>query len=135
MAQRGSVLITGLMLSVALLMLLGLAVDVGEAIVVHDALVAEADDAALAGSQAVDLDESGRLELDPAIAAADALGAIPLPDRASAEVDATTASVSVRLERSDPTILLRLVGIATVSITVTATATLPAPPGEAAAVP
>jgi Tfp pilus assembly protein PilX len=125
MAQRGSVLITGLMLTVALLMLLGLAVGVGQAIVVHDALVAEADDAALAGSEAAALGESGQLELDPATAEADALDAIPVADRASAEVDATTASVSVRLERSDPTILLRLVGIATVSITATATATLP----------
>ena len=55
-SERGSVLIAGLLLSLALMMLLGAAVDIGHAFIVRRDLTAQADDAALAGSQALDLD-------------------------------------------------------------------------------
>ena len=54
--ERGSVLITGLLLSLALLMIIGTAVDVGHAFIVRRELVSVADDAALSGSQAIDQD-------------------------------------------------------------------------------
>src|SRR5205823_650552 len=65
--ERGSVAITGLLLAVALLMLLGAAVDVGHAFIVRRDLTSVADDAALAGSQQLDLAawRQGRLALDP----------------------------------------------------------------------
>ena len=44
--QRGSVLVAGLLLSIALLMLLGAAVDIGHAFIVRRDLTAQADDAA-----------------------------------------------------------------------------------------
>ena len=53
--ERGSVLITGLLLSLALLMIIGVAVDVGHAFIVRRDLVSIADDAALQGSQQINL--------------------------------------------------------------------------------
>src|SRR5581483_10446931 len=64
--EGGSVLIAGLLLTVALLMLLGAAVDIGHAFIVRRDLTAQADDAALAGSQALSLAalHHGKLALD-----------------------------------------------------------------------
>ena len=66
-SERGSVLIGGLLLSIALVMVIGLGVDVGHAFLVRRQLTSIADDAALSGSQAIDLPElhAGHLELEP----------------------------------------------------------------------
>jgi uncharacterized membrane protein len=53
--EQGSVLITGLLLSIALIMVIGFAVDVGHAFLVKRQLASIADDAALSGSQAIDV--------------------------------------------------------------------------------
>lgn len=78
-AERGAVLVSGLLLSFALLMVIGIAVDVGHAFIVRRELVAAADDAALSGSQALDLDalHQGRLALDPQAAQTAALSVLP----------------------------------------------------------
>jgi Flp pilus assembly protein TadG len=122
--EHGSVLITGLLLSIALMMILGAAVDLGHAFIVRRNLVAQADAAALAGSQALNLDalHQGQIELDPTQAQQDALQALPPTDDGSAEATATTASVTVRLQQTFPTILLRLVGLPTLTVTAQATA-------------
>lgn len=66
--ERGVVLIAGLLLTVALLMVIGTAVDIGNAFIVHRQLVNIADDAVLAGSQQLDLNalHQGTVALDPA---------------------------------------------------------------------
>jgi uncharacterized membrane protein len=66
-SERGSVLLTGLLLSLALVMVIGLGVDIGHAFLVRRQLTSIADDAALSGSQAVDVPElhAGHLELNP----------------------------------------------------------------------
>ena len=127
--ESGSVLITGLLLSIALMMILGAAVDIGHAFIVRRELIAQADDAALAGSQALNLDalHQGQLALDPTQAQQDALQALPASDQQDAEAVATDASVTVRLQQTIPTILLRLVGLPTLTITAQATAAPRAP--------
>ena len=122
--ERGSVLIAGLLLSIALLMLIGAAVDIGHAFIVRRDLTAQADDAALAGSQALNLDalHQGQLVLDPEQAQATALQAVtPSADVRAAAV-ASTGGVTVRLQEQMPTVLLRLVGLSTLTVAAQATA-------------
>jgi Flp pilus assembly protein TadG len=122
--ERGSVAITGLLLTVALLMLLGVAVDIGHAFIVRRDLTAVADDAALAGSQQLDLNawRAGRLALDPARAEQAADTALTETPDVSGAASASDASVHVSVRRTVPTILLRLVGISQLTIGASATA-------------
>jgi uncharacterized membrane protein len=111
--ERGSVLITGLLLSIALMMIIGAAVDIGRAFIVRRELYSIADDAALSGSQAIDINalHDGRLQLDPTQAQAAALQALAGQRGESAQAAATDSTVTVRVRRTFPTILLRLVGL------------------------
>jgi Flp pilus assembly protein TadG len=123
-SERGSVLIAGLLLSIALLMLLGAAVDIGHAFIVRRDLTAQADDAALAGSQALNLEalHQGQLALDPEQAQTAALQAIAPSAGLRASAAASTGGVTVRLHEQGQTILLRLVGVTSLSIAAQATA-------------
>jgi Flp pilus assembly protein TadG len=122
--ERGSVLIAGLLLTIALLMLLGAAVDIGHAFIVRRDLTAQADAAALAGSQALNLDalHQGQLALDPQQAQTAALQAITSSPELQASAVASTGAVTVRLQERTPTILLRLVGLSTLTVAAQATA-------------
>jgi Flp pilus assembly protein TadG len=122
--ERGSVLIAGLLLSIALLMLIGAAVDLGHAFIVRRDLTAQADDAALAGSQALNLDalHQGQLALDPQQAQASALQALTPTPQLQASAVASTGGVTVRLQEQIPTVLLRLVGLSTLTVAAQATA-------------
>ena len=127
--DRGSVLITGLLLSLALVMVIGAAVDIGHAFLVRRQLASIADDAALSGSQAIDLQElhAGRIQLDPGRARSDALRTISATRQTGGQANATDHSVTVTVTRRVPTILLGLVGVHTLTISAHATAT-PRPP-------
>jgi Flp pilus assembly protein TadG len=127
--ERGSVLIAGLLLAVALLMLLGAAVDLGHAFIVRRDLTAQADDAALAGSQALNLDalHQGQLALDPQQAQTVALQSINAVPDLQASALASTGGVTVHLQEQIPTVLLRLVGLSTLTVAAQATATPRAP--------
>jgi Flp pilus assembly protein TadG len=127
--ERGAVLVSGLLLSLALLMVIGVAVDVGNAFIIRRELVAAADDAALSGSQALDLDalHQGRLALDPQAAQEHALAALAGSPGVQAEANATPAAVSVHLQRRFPTVLLRLVGLDSLTVSAQATAVPRAP--------
>lgn len=121
--ERGAVLIAGLLLALSLLMVIGAAVDLGQAFIVRRDLVSLADEAALAGSQAVDLEarHAGRLALEPGEARATALATLAgEPVRAQASANEQTVSVTV--ERHFPTVLLRLVGVRTLTVAARATA-------------
>jgi Flp pilus assembly protein TadG len=123
-SERGSVLIAGLLLSLALLMVIGAAVDIGHAFIVRRDLAAQADAAALAGSQALNLDafHQGQLALDPQQAQATALQAITPAAQLQTTAVASTGGVTVRLQERIPTILLRLVGLTTLTVAAQATA-------------
>ena len=122
--ERGSVLITGLLLSLALIMIIGAAVDIGHAFIVRRELANIADDAALTGSQAIDQNalHAGNLQLNPGQARASALAAIAPASGESSQASATTGSVSVHVQRDFPTILLRIVGLNTLTVSAQATA-------------
>jgi Flp pilus assembly protein TadG len=128
-SERGSVLITGLLLSLALIMVIGAAVDIGHAFLVKRQLASIADDAALSGSQAINLQRlhEGQLQLNPAQAQTEAQRAIAASPSVAGQVNATAGSVTVTVTRRVPTILLGLVGLHTLTITAHASATPRAP--------
>jgi Flp pilus assembly protein TadG len=122
--DRGAVLVAGLLLALALLLVIGAGVDIGHAFIVRRQLVSVADDAALTGSQALDLQalHQGRLALDPEQARSAALQALAAEPGLSGEATANAADVHVDVQQTVPTILLRLVGISTLTVGAHATA-------------
>jgi len=104
-------------------------VDIGRAFIERRALVSLADDAALSGSQALDLEQlhAGRLVLDPSQARAAALGVLETEPDLQARASAIPALVDVRVERQIPTLLLRLVGLSRLTVRAHATAEPRAP--------
>lgn len=127
--ERGSVLVSGLLLALALVMVLGAAVDIGHAFIVRRELVAAADGAALTASQALDLEalHEGNLLLDPNAARAAAARALAGTAGVATEVTASPQTVTVRLERRLPTVLLRVVGLPSLTVSASATAAPRAP--------
>jgi Flp pilus assembly protein TadG len=127
--ESGSVLISGLLLSLALVMVIGAAVDIGHAFLVRRQLASIADDAALSGSQAIDLQalHEGHLQLNPSQARTEAQQAIAANPAVTGQVNATTGSVTVTVTRRVPTILLGIVGLHTLTIDAHATAAPRAP--------
>lgn len=124
LSERGSVLIGGLLLSIALVMVIGLGVDVGHAFLVRRQLTSIADDAALSGSQAIDLPElhAGHIELNPTEARTEALRTITANPSTTGQATATTGQVTVTVTRTVPTILLGIVGLHSLTISAHATA-------------
>jgi Flp pilus assembly protein TadG len=127
--EHGAVLVAGLLLSLALLIVIGAAVDVGRAFIERRALVSLADQAALSGSQALDLDalHAGQLVLDPSDAQATAVAVLTSEPELQAQASANPASVRVEVAREIPTVLLRLVGLPTLTVRARATAEPRAP--------
>ena len=127
--ERGSVLITGLLLTLALLMVLGAAVDIGHAFIVRRDLTSLADDAALAGAQQLNQQaiHQGQLALDPQQAQATALETLAGQPGIQAHADATTVDVHVQVTRRFPTLLLRLVGLSDLTVSAQADAAPRAP--------
>jgi Flp pilus assembly protein TadG len=127
--EEGAVLVAGLLLALSLMIVVGAAVDVGRAFIERRALVSLADEAALSGSQALDLNalHAGRLALDPNQAQADALTVADTETNVQAEANATPASVTVEVQRQMPTLFLRLVGVPTLMMKAHATAEPRAP--------
>lgn len=127
--ERGAVLVAGLLLSLSLLIVIGAAVDVGRAFIERRVLVSLADEAALSGSQALDIEalHAGQLALDPGEAQAAALGVLAGEPELAARASAGPGSVSVEVEREIPTLLLRMVGLPSLTIRAQATAEPRAP--------
>jgi Flp pilus assembly protein TadG len=122
--ERGAVLVAGLLLALSLLIVIGAAVDIGRAFIERRELVSLADQAALSGSQALDMESlhAGRLALDPREAQATALAVLGTEPKLRAQAEARPASVSVEVERKIPTMLLRLVGLSSLTVSAQATA-------------
>jgi Flp pilus assembly protein TadG len=122
--ERGAVLVAGLLLALTLLLVIGAGVDIGHAFIVRRQLVSVADDAALTGSQALDLQalHQGRLALDPEQARSATLQALAAEPGLHGQASANAADVHVDVQQTVPTILLRLVGISTLTVAAHATA-------------
>src|SRR5437588_13084128 len=103
--ERGAVLVAGLLLSLALLIVIGAGVDIGHAFIVRRELVSLADDAALTGSQALDLQalHEGRLALNPEQARTAALQALAGEPGLRGEANADAAAVQVEVKQRVPT--------------------------------
>jgi Flp pilus assembly protein TadG len=127
--ERGAVLIAGLLLSLSLLIVMGAAVDVGRAFIERRDLVSLADEAALSGSQALDVEalHAGRLALDPSQAQATAIAVLAGEPQLQTQAVASPGSVRVEVAREIPTVLLRLVGLSTLTVKAQATAEPRAP--------
>ena len=127
--ERGAVLVGGLLLALSLLLVIGAAVDVGRAFIERRVLVSLADEAALSGSQELDLEalHAGQLALDPARAQETALGALAGEQELEARASASPGAVSVAVQREIPTLLLRLVGLPSLTLKAQATAEPRAP--------
>jgi len=105
-------------------MVIGLGVDVGHAFLVRRQLTSIADDAALSGSQAINIPElhAGHLVLDPGQARKEALRTITANPSTTGQATATTGQVTVTVTRTVPTILLGIVGLHSLTISAHATA-------------
>ena len=127
--ERGAVLVAGLLLALALLIVIGAAVDIGRAFIDRRELVSVADGAALSGSQALDVEQlhAGQLALDPDEAQATALAVLASEPELRGQASANPASVRVEVEREIPTLLLRVVGLPTLTVRAQATAEPRAP--------
>lgn len=128
-SERGSIAISGLLLAVLLAMLIGVVVDLGQAFLARRELASIADNAALAGSQDIDLPalHEGRLELNAARARTDALHTIGGYPKTKGQVSTTNDRVNVTVTRRVQTILLGLVGVRTMTISAHASAAPRAP--------
>lgn len=127
--ERGSVAISGLLLAVVLAMLIGVVVDLGQAFLARRELASIADDAALAGSQDINIPalHEGRLELNTVQARTDALHTIGGYRATRGEVSTSNGRVNVTVTRRVQTILLGLVGGRTMTISAYASAAPRAP--------
>jgi uncharacterized membrane protein len=123
-SDDGAVLVAGLLLTVVMMFVIGFAVDVGRAFIARRDLVAVADQAALTGSQAIDLPalHNGRLVLDPGLARADAMRVIGAERSVRGSATAGEDAVSVTVTRRVRTILLPLAGLRTITVSAHATA-------------
>jgi Flp pilus assembly protein TadG len=122
--EAGSLSVFVLILAVALFALVGLVVDAGRAIAAKGAAMDEAEQAARTGADQVSVDalRQGRVEIEPsaAVQAAQAyLNAVGQSGTASV----SGSTVTVRIDESEPTVILSIVGIDRISISAVASAT------------
>lgn len=124
-SEEGAVLVAGLLLTVVMMLVIGFAVDLGRAFIARRDLAAVADQAALTGSQAIDVPalHDGRLVLDAALARADAMRVIGAERGVRGSARAGEDAVSVTVTRRVQTILLPLAGLRTITVSAHATAT------------
>jgi Flp pilus assembly protein TadG len=122
--EEGSVAITGLLFALALIVLIGTGVDFAHAFIVRRDLTAIADDAALVGSQQLDLQawRQGSLALNTSQAEQAAESELAANSGVSGTTQALPGSITVQVKRQLPTMMLRLVGIADLTVSATATA-------------
>lgn len=122
--EEGSVAITGLLFALALIVLIGTGVDIAHAFIVRRDLTAIADDAALVGSQQLDVQawRQGSLALNTSQAQHAAEAELAANPDISGTTQAVSGSITVEVKRQLPTMMLRLVGIPDLTVSASATA-------------
>ena len=113
MNDRGSVTVFVVVFTVALLMVAGLVVDGGYTLAAHRRAFNEAEAAARAGAQAIDMDvlrSTGTVQLDPDAARGRAEAYLATTgDDGTVELDGDVVRVHVRFEQ--PMLILSVVGV------------------------
>jgi hypothetical protein len=112
-------------LTAALLVMLGLVADGGRALAAHVDVINEAQEAARAGAQALDLvayRRDGTLRLDPAAVGRRVRAYLSATGDTATSVLVTRDEVTVTVARTTPTRLLTLAGLAAIRATGTGTA-------------
>jgi Flp pilus assembly protein TadG len=122
--EQGSVAISGLLAALALIVLIGSGADFAHAFIVRRDLTSIADDAALTGSQQLDLQawRNGQLALDPPQAEQAADIALAATPGITGAAQAMPASITVEARERIATMMLRLVGIPQLTVSATASA-------------
>ena len=122
--ERGSVAISGLLFALALIVLIGTGVDMAHAFIVRRDLTAIADDAALVGSQQIDVQawRQGRLALDGPQAEQAAENELAANPGITGTAQVLPGSITVQVKQRLPTMMFRLVGIPELTVSASATA-------------
>ena len=123
-SEQGSVAISGLLVALALIVLIGTGVDIAHAFIVRRDLTAIADDAALVGSQQLDVQawRQGQLTLNDPQAEQAAENELAANPGIAGSAQALPGSITVQVQRRLPTMMLRLVGIPELTVSASATA-------------
>jgi len=135
-AEAGQVTAFVTVLMLALLVMLGLVTDGGRALAAHVRAANEAQEAARAGAQAVDLAayrRDGTVRLDPARAETRVRDYITATGDTLTTLVVDADQITVTVTRTEPTRLLTLAGLA--SVRATGTSTARAEPNPTAAAP
>ena len=122
--EQGSVAISGLLFALALIVLIGTGVDIAHAFIVRRDLTAIADDAALVGSQQIDVQawRQGRLALNGPQAEQAAESALAANPGIVGTAQVLPGSIIVQVKERLPTMIFRLVGIPDLTVSASATA-------------
>jgi Flp pilus assembly protein TadG len=123
-SEQGSVAISGLLFALALIVLIGTGVDIAHAFIVRRDLTAIADDAALVGSQQIDVQawRQGQLALNGAAAERAAENALAANPGVIGTTQVLQGSITVQVKERLPTMIFRLVGIPDLTVSASATA-------------
>ena len=124
-ADSGQVTAFVVVLTAALILLLGLVVDGGQALAARLRAVNAAQEAARAAAQAIDLAgyrRTGRLRLDPARATAAARGWLAGTGDTLTGIAVSADRVTITVHHTGHTQILRIAGLTTIDSTGTATA-------------
>ena len=122
--EQGSITAFTAVACMGLLAFTGLAVDCGEALAAKTQALGQAEDAARAGAQALNLRalrQDAAVTLDPATARRDATAYLAAED-ATGTATADAAQVTVSVTATVPTAFLALIGIRSLHVTAASTA-------------
>jgi Flp pilus assembly protein TadG len=122
--EQGSIAAMTAVMAVALLAMVGLVVDGGRAVVARRVAMDDAAEAARSGVDALSISalRSGSVQIDPSVAIESAHQFLAAAG-VQGSVDVTGQTVTVQVVTHEPTAVLSVIGIRSMTVTATASAT------------